>query len=219
MCEKDLSKFWDSQVPDKYKHFTESEFGEKAPNYFQQFQDNIFSHLPLQDFCRQDILIDWGVGGGLFSLFLAQYGNVIGVDIAKSSLQQAKNYLQSNEQVFYKLLLVDKLENARHLHDYAIKLLFSTSVIQHFISFEYWRKVASLWKELLPEYLAIQTRHGEKNEDNKEQYFLAERNYILGLRLTTEEVMSRFVHKYDVIYHHLVDDSYSMYEYFVFKRK
>lgn len=219
MCEEELAHFWHREVPGKYKHFLGSEFDQKVHNYQQQVQDNIFNHLPLGEFSFEDIIVDWGVGGGLFSLLLSHYGKVIAVDIAQSSLSQAKNYLQEKGQRFYKQILVDKLDNGRCLSKYPIKLLFSVSVIQHFISFDYWRKVMSFWKELLPEYLAIQTRHGENNEDNKDKYFLTEQNYILGLRLTTEEVINCFTDKYDTLYHHLIDDDYSMYEYFVFKRK
>lgn len=217
--EEQLAKFWESQVPEKYKHFSGTEFDSKMQNYYQQVKENIFKYLPMHSFLSNDIIVDWGVGGGLFSSFLANYGRIIGVDIAQSSLDKASQYLFSQKQAFHSSVLVDKLENAEKLQKYPIKLLFSVSVIQHFISVDYWRKVAELWKKLQPEYLAVQTRHGDKNEDHPDQYYISEKNYILGLRLTTKEVKSCVADKYKLLYNNLINDNHSMYEYFVFSRK
>ena len=219
MNDNELANFWNQQVPDKFKHYIGSDFDQKKDIYVNQVSKELLSNIPLNSFSKNDVIIDWGVGGGLFSNILSNYGQLIGLDIAQTSLDKAKSHLQQNDRAYHQAILINELSSLHDLLTLNVKLIFSVSVIQHFVSIKYWEEIVSLWNIISPEYLAIQTRHGKTNEDHPETYFDSEKNYILGLKLTTDEVVNSFSKQYNVIYHNLLDDNHSMYEYFLFSKK
>ena len=212
--QKKLSSFWDKNVPTEFKHFIGSPFDKKLENYINDIKDHLINRI---DFTNIELALDWGCGGGLGSRFLSEHCGVVALDIAESSLRQCGQYLKKHSKELvagYKLEDIEKLVIKEK-----IDLLYSASVVQHFPSYEYWKRVASFWKTLQPRFIAIQTRHGDQNKCNEAEYFDKTENYILGLYLTTNEVIDCFIAEYSLRYHKLIDDNHSMYEYFVFKRK
>ena len=212
--QKKLAQFWDKDVPEKFKHFSGSDFDPKV----EKCRADIKRHFVDQiDFTDVRVMLDWGCGGGIGSLLLSEYSNVIALDIAESSLESANKYMREHGKAFANTYKLDDIETLTIKEN--VDLLFSASVVQHFPSLDYWRKVAAYWKSLEPKWIAVQTRHGEQNKSNEKDYFDTEKNYILGLYLTTEEVTGWFDDCYELKYHELIDDNYTMYEYFVFKRQ
>ncbi|MCK4809399.1 MAG: class I SAM-dependent methyltransferase [Candidatus Omnitrophica bacterium] len=208
-----LNSFWEKNVPEKFKHFLGSEWVPKAKPYEKDLKDKLLRNINFADVC---IALDWGCGGGLGAKLLAEHSEVIILDIAKDSLDECKQFLERNGKSIRKKILLKNLDSFKL--DEKIDLIFCASVIQHFPSFEYWQKIVRLWNKINPKWLAIQIRHGEVNQSNESSYFESERNYILGLILTTDEVINSFK-DYELVCNELVDDNYSMYEYFVFKKK
>jgi len=213
--QKKLSLFWDKNVPDKFKHFSGSEYDDKIKKCQSDIREYLISQI---DFGNIRISLDWGCGGGIGSVLLSEHSDVIVLDIADSSLKKCEEYM--NEHGKRMLTAVYKLDDIKTLViNETIDLLFSASVVQHFPSYEYWKRVTAYWRSLQPKWIAIQTRHGDQNKSNEEVYYNDTRNYILSLYLTTEEVIDSFNDIYELKYHKLIDDNYSMYEYFVFKIK
>lgn len=209
-----LAEFWENSVPEQYKHYEGTEFENKAGDYEAKLNEHLISRI---DFKDVRVALDWGCGGGYGSSILSVNADVIALDISKTSLSKASQYLSGKGITLKNSYLLGDLESLEISE--RIDLIFSASVIQHFPSYEYWKKVAAKWLEIEPLRIAIQSRHGDENRDNENQYYNGVKNYILGLYLTTEEVVSTFSSKYDLTYHFLDDDGYSMYEYFVFRNK
>ncbi len=213
--QKKLGEFWNSSVPKEFKHFQDTSFDQKTAQYYEKIQTLLVSKI---DFSQIKTAIDWGCGGGMFSLDLAKRNcSVIPVDISEESLNTCKNRLVANGLSTlntYKIEDIDQLEIKE-----TVDLLFSVSVIQHFPSVEYWQSVAKKWNSISPKTIAIQTRHGSKDQANPEQYFDSVKNYILGLRLETETVKNSFQDRYQLSYHFFDQDNHSDYEYFIFQRK
>ncbi len=214
MNEKKLSEFWNHRVEKQYKHYLGTEFDKKHEKYVDDLTNNFFNHI---DFSDIDIALDWGCGGGVGSSLLANHGEVVCLDISEQSLTSCRNLLEKNGQKIKSEILLNNLTDFSI--DFEIDLIFCASVVQHFPSLEYWNSVVEHWRKINPEWIAIQTRHGEENKDNEEEYFQDTKNYILALYLTSEEVLGKFSDHYELKYHKLNDDKYSMYEYFVFKKK
>jgi cyclopropane fatty-acyl-phospholipid synthase-like methyltransferase len=213
--EKKLSEFWDKAVPDKFKHFVGSDYAEKIKKQNNEVKKHLLNNINFDDI---KIALDWGCGGGVGALSLVDKCGLIVVDLSKNSLQECKNFLQSHGK---ELIAQYHLVNLDDLYiQQKVDLIFSIAVIQHFPSYQYWRQMVEKWLSLNPKKIAIQTRHGDKNECHEATYFNNVKDYILGLKLTTEEVRESFERfNYRTIYHYLDDDGYSMYEYFVFEKQ
>lgn len=209
-----LAEFWETSVPEQYKHYSGTEFEDKVGGYEIKLNEHLISKI---DFADIRTALDWGCGGGYGSSILSANADVIVLDISKTSLAKAANYLNDKGISLKNSYLLEDLESLEIKEQ--IDLVFSASVIQHFPSYDYWKKVAAKWLEMEPLWIAIQSRHGDENRDNENQYYNDVKNYILGLYLTTEEVVLTFSSKYELTYHFLDDDGYSMYEYFVFRNK
>lgn len=214
MDEKKLSQFWGERVPSQWKHYIGTEFDVKIEKYARDIQENLVQHI---DFSIIKTALDWGCGGGFCAKFLSEYCDIVCLDITRRSLKECRNYLKKHNKKIKKEILLKSLED--FYINLELDLIFSASVIQHFPSIEYWNSVVEIWKKINPKMLAIQTRHGDENKDNENEYFNDTKNYLLALYLTTEEVLSNFSDRYDLVYHKLDDDNYSMYEYFVFRNK
>lgn len=207
-----LSEFWEKSVPERYKHYSDTEFVDKAAEYGDKLRKHLISNI---DFRDVHTVLDWGCGGGYGSSLLSENADVVAVDISKTSLKKCGFFLEEKGIRLKNAYLLQDLEEL--IINEKIDVVFSASVIQHFPSIDYWKKVVSKWISLKPGWVAIQSRHGNENKDNESIYYDDLRNYILGLYLTTDEVISSFSEEYELVYHFLDDDGYSMYEYFVFR--
>ncbi len=210
--QKKLAGFWDQNVSDEFKHFMDSAFQAKVEKYRADVKRYLIDGIEFEDI---GIALDWGCGGGLGALLLSERCDVVALDVAVSSLQKCKEFLGKQGKKLRGLYKLDNIEDL--VINERIDLVFSVSVVQHFPSYEYWKKVVTHWKSLQPGWIAVQTRHGDENKSNEEIYFDDRRNYILGLYLTTEEVIGSLDDSYKLKCHRLIDDNYSMYEYFVFR--
>jgi cyclopropane fatty-acyl-phospholipid synthase-like methyltransferase len=212
--QKQLGEFWEKQVPEQYKHYVGSAFDPKVEKCVADMRRHLLDRI---DFTGIQTALDWGCGGGLGTSELARKCRVGALDISEKSLQEADHLLASRGQSLTARYKLDDIDDLKITERY--DLLFSTSVVQHFPSFAYWQKVAAFWRNMAPRVIAVQTRHGDKVEDHEEVYYKEVRNYILGLRLPTIEVIDSFIDHYRLDHHFLDNDGYSMYEYYIFHRK
>ena len=215
MDEEKLARFWELNVPQEFKHYVGSKFDSKSEKCVRDARLNILDKI---DFSGVDSGFEWGCGGGLISNELAKRCKAVGaLDISRTSLEKCEEFLSRNGHELAEAVLLDSLDSLDIKNHY--DLLVSVSVIQHFPSYEYFKRVVTKWMEMRPAWVGIQTRHGESVKYNEQEYFDGVRNYILGLIMPTDVVIESFASHYDVIYNYLDNDGYSMYEYFVFKRK
>lgn len=210
--QKKLSLFWDEQVQGQFKHYLNTEFDKKLRKYKRDLKEKMLRYI---DFSEIDTAIDWGCGGGVGALLLSDYCSVIILDISETSLEKCSQLLNKNNKKIKQKIKLDDLSSFEVNEN--IDLIFCTSVIQHFPLLEYWNRVVEIWKKINPKWIAIQIRHGDQNKWSEEEYFNETKNYILGLILTTDEVINKF-DSYELVHNELIDDNYSMYEYFVFRR-
>ena len=129
--------------------------------------------------------MDWGCGGGLFAKEISKHSNLCLMDISKSSLENALNYIgEGKNKVVYTKLLPDNIESFSYKGPNV-----SNEVIQHFPSLEYFKKVIKIWEIIQPKIIAFQVKLDNKTKESVNY----EKNYLNGLRFKEEEVIEYFI--------------------------
>ena len=88
-----LSNFWENSVPKGHRHFM---YGDRKmiPEVKKRIYSRVKKHiLDKLNFDEIDTTMDWGCGGGLFAKEISKYSNLCLMDISKSSLENALNYI------------------------------------------------------------------------------------------------------------------------------
>jgi len=187
MDEQELASFWDKKVPDYAKHIQE----DPESRAVLRASANIIRLLSEVDFAHIDTALDWGCGGGWGAKVLAERCDVVLLDVARSALQAAQQLIKPVAS--YELTSMDSLKISQK-----IDLILCTTVIYHFPSYAYWKKVAAFWRQLEPEWIAIHTIVGnERKEASEEGYWRA---HMRGLILTLDDVIDEFKPDYPLQY-------------------
>ena len=183
-----LSNFWENSVPKGHRHFM---YGDRKmiPEVKKRIYSRVKKHiLDKLNFDEIDTTMDWGCGGGLFAKEISKYSNLCLMDISKSSLENALNYIgEGKNKVIYTKLLPDNIESFSY-DGPNVDLIFSNEVIQHFPSLDYFKKVIKIWRIIQPKTIAFQVKLDNKTKESNNY----EKNYLNGLRFKEEEVIDHF---------------------------
>jgi 2-polyprenyl-3-methyl-5-hydroxy-6-metoxy-1,4-benzoquinol methylase len=172
---------------------------EKIKRLHQRVGKNFYEKLPFDEIGSA---LDWGCGGGMHTLTLAQKVKRIihAADISQESLDECTKYLTRhgiNGDKFKKILIPENVEKLNLIKIAGkIDLIFCADVIHHFPSLNYLAKVAEVWKKISPKYMCLQFKVVDGNVKDRPDYFKAQ-NYIHSLILSKDYVLN------------LVGDSYS----------
>jgi trans-aconitate methyltransferase len=180
-----LKDFWNNNVPAGWRHSLSQMPDEKK----KRIKDRVSTHLLQKlNFNKIEEILDWGCGGGLFTVELLKKGNVSVVDISEKSLKETRKRCPS--------LSYFQFAPSENIEEYEYKgkapdLLFSNEVIQHFPSLAYFTKIADLWtSKICPKYLALQIKIDDKTQEAS-QYFHG-KNYLNGLRFKRKDFQHYF---------------------------
>ena len=186
-----LGDFWEKKVPKGDRHFMHGQ-GKLPPEVVERIFSRVKKHiLDKIDFNDVDTTMDWGCGGGLFAKEISKHSHLCLMDISKSSLENALNYIDYNKnQVVYTKLLPDDIESFIY-EGPKVDLIFSNEVIQHFPSLDYFKKVIKIWETIQPNIIAFQVKLDNEIKENI-NYQSYKENYLNGLRLEEEEVINYF---------------------------
>jgi hypothetical protein len=149
------------------------------------------------------LTLDWGCGGGLLARIVAGFSDIILLDATRHSLMNATKYL-SDIRAARTIHFTDSClpfpfsMTTATLGKLNIDLLICYNVIYHLPSLEYWRRLAEIWLEIRPRYIAMQTKTAPKTQVAKNYA----QNYINALILSEQDFLNPFGHAYSIIYHH-----------------
>lgn len=191
----ELASFWDKKVKKGWKHFSDQMTDEKIEYTIGLFKEHALDKLD------KDVgsFIDWGCGGGLLSKAILEFapdceGTI--VDISQESLDVAETYI---DKPITKVVVDENLNNTMVPTD--VDLLFCYSVIQHFPSVVYWNEVSKFWNnEVKPKHIAIRTKVEDETKE-ADNYYEA-RNFLRGLVLSWNDLLSPFEENYTLVYKH-----------------
>jgi len=211
--EKRLKNFWTKSVSKNWCHFPEDMPKDKVEKTLKWFRKHCVERV---NFKSVNTALDWGCGGGLLAKELSKHTSVILLDISQRSMNVAVSYSGNKNK---SIVLGDDLANAESI-DEKIDMINCYSVIQHFPSYDYWKKVVSIWRKLGPEYITVRTKVSSEIRE-AEDYYLNSKNFLNALILTKKEIKDCFGDKYKIDYWHEVDNPKHPYMdvFFILKRK
>lgn len=188
--EFNLQHFWDSHVPKGHKHFTDVMPEEKKKLLVKRFQDHVVDQLASQD-AKHTIktTLDWGCGGGLIAKIIAEFSEIILLDISQESLQKTTDYIAPivpNDSILYDGTAVTA----------NVDMIVCYSVIHHLVDLKTWHKIVANWKTIKPKFLAIQTKIGGLTKQNPDYRM----NYTDSLILSKKDFIGPFENDYHLDY-------------------
>jgi len=135
MDEQKLAEFWDKEVPEHAKHLHET----VTSRVGMRCSADITRLLSRVNFSSVDMALDWGCGGGWGANVLADHFNVAILDIVPACLRATEKLM--TPVASYELTSLDNLKILQK-----IDLILCSTVIYHFPSYAYWKKVVAFWK-------------------------------------------------------------------------
>jgi len=185
----DLQRFWRGQVCDGHKHFRKKIGPKKKQVLIGRFQQHALDQI---DTDAINTTLDWGCGGGLLAKMISEFSDLILLDIASESLQEASDYV--GEKVVQTIEFSDP---DAQIPDTQSELLVCYGVIHHFPTHEYWKKIATIWNSIAVPTMVIQTKLGATTIESPNY----RSNYTNGLILSNRDFLDPFTKKYTIKYY------------------
>jgi trans-aconitate methyltransferase len=175
-----LKDFWTNEASRGSKHFANELSSVKKKRIKQRFQENL---LDIVDLDNVKTAIDWGCGGGLLAKLLPSEINLHLLDISDECMERSEayigkkcNYLPISDPQTFKA------------PEESIDLLWCYAVIHTMPSLDYYRQIVSIWEEIGPKRIAIQTKVN-KQDQIAEDY---EQDYLNALVLSKNSLLEPF---------------------------
>jgi len=182
--EKKLKEFWTNNISKNWCHFHDDMPEGKTQKTIRLFREHLIEQLKSEFSLNA---LDWGCGGGVLAKEISQNNKVILLDISKRSLLEAERYsgIKTNS-----ILLSEPIDSFKIFLN-NIDLIYCYSVIQHFPSYNYWKKVSKLWIEISPKYIAGRTKFSDRVIETGD-YYKSSKNFLNALILSKEDLLKTF---------------------------
>lgn len=195
-CNNIIKERWE-KVSGHFAHLLPGRWLGTEEDMFNRYKESVLNQLD----CIGKTVIDYGCGGGfLGKLMLKEYRikKYIGVDIAKRSLDHAKENLKDFDKTEF-ILIDDKFKLNKIKGD----ILISIACIQHFPVLSYLKKFLKNVNASKIRKVVLQIRHGEKTVFDRNCY---EENRDLRFACRTNEgFVTEILKNYKLVYSSEID--------------